>query len=246
MIGLELNICHLYPDLLNVYGDVGNILILKHRAEERGINVTISNVSIGDDFKKDDYDIVFFGGGQDYEQSIVSQDLLENKRDYIKTYIEEGKVFLSICGGYQLLGKYYTTPAGEKLKGLDILDIYTKSGDTRFIGNTVIYNDKFKETYVGFENHSGRTYIGKNLNPLGKVQVGYGNNGEDGYEGCIYKNTFCTYFHGSLLSKNPELADRLLFTALKNKYKTFDFPELNNSLEFKAKEFIVKRETARK
>ncbi len=239
---LELSICHLYPDLLNVYGDMGNILILKHRAEQRGINVNVIDVSIGDTFQKDDYDIVFFGGGQDYEQSIVSEDLIKNKKDALKDYIEDGKVFLSICGGYQLLGKYYTTPAGEKLNGLDILDIYTEAGNTRFIGNTVIYNPIFKETYVGFENHSGRTYIGKDLKPLGEVKVGYGNNGEDGYEGCIYKNTFCTYFHGSLLSKNPELADRLLHTALENKYKTFNFPELDNSLEIKAKEFIVKRE----
>ncbi|WP_102400002.1 type 1 glutamine amidotransferase [Haloimpatiens massiliensis] len=239
---MELSICHLYPDLLNVYGDMGNILILKHRAEQRGINVNVIDVSIGDTFQKDDYDIVFFGGGQDYEQSIVSEDLIKNKKDALKDYIEDGKVFLSICGGYQLLGKYYTTPAGEKLNGLDILDIYTEAGNTRFIGNTVIYNPIFKETYVGFENHSGRTYIGKDLKPLGEVKVGYGNNGEDGYEGCIYKNTFCTYFHGSLLSKNPELADRLLHTALENKYKTFNFPELDNSLEIKAKEFIVKRE----
>lgn len=239
---LELNICHLYPDLLNVYGDMGNILILKHRAEQRGIRVNVLNVSMGDTFQKNDYDIVFFGGGQDYEQSIVSEDLIKNKKDALKDYIEDGKVFLSICGGYQLLGKYYTTPTGEKLNGLDILDIYTEAGNTRFIGNTVIYNPIFKETYVGFENHSGRTYIGKALKPLGEVKVGYGNNGEDGYEGCIYKNTFCTYFHGSLLSKNPELADRLLYTALENKYKTFNFPELDNSLEIKAKEFIVKRE----
>ncbi|MFD3156021.1 type 1 glutamine amidotransferase [Haloimpatiens sp. FM7330] len=243
---MELNICHLYPDLLNVYGDMGNILILKHRAEKRGIKINIHDVSIGDNFEEGKYDIVFFGGGQDYEQSIVSKDLLNTKKDGIQNYIESGKVFLSICGGYQLLGKYYTTPTGEKLKGLGILDIYTKGGNKRFIGNTVIYNDSFKETYVGFENHSGRTYIGKSLKPLGKVKVGYGNNGEDGYEGCIYKNTFCTYFHGSLLSKNPELADRLLYTALENKYKTFNFPELNNVLEKKAKEFIIKRENEKK
>ncbi|WP_373899102.1 type 1 glutamine amidotransferase [Haloimpatiens sp. FM7315] len=242
---MEINICHLYPDLLNVYGDVGNILILKHRAEQRGIKVNIHNVSVGDIFHKENYDIVFFGGGQDYEQSIVSRDLIETKVDSLKEYIEDGKVFLSICGGYQLLGKYYTTPEGNKLNGLGILDLYTEAGNTRFIGNTVIYNEMFKETYVGFENHSGRTYIGKNLLPLGKVQAGYGNNGEDGYEGCIYKNTFCTYFHGSLLSKNPELADRLIYKALEKKYKTFEFLKLDNSLEIKAKKFIVKRETSK-
>ncbi|MDW8802246.1 type 1 glutamine amidotransferase [Clostridium sp. A1-XYC3] len=242
---MELNICHLYPDLLNVYGDLGNILILKYRAEQRGIKVNVFNVSLGDPFDSDQYDITFFGGGQDYEQSIVSEDLDKNKKEGITEYIEKGKVFLSICGGYQLLGKYYTTPDGEKLDGLGILDIYTEGGDTRFIGNTVIHNEEFNETYVGFENHSGRTYIG-DLKPLGKVIAGYGNNGEDGYEGCIFKNCFCTYFHGSLLSKNPELADRLITTALSSKYEEVNLSPLDDSLELRAKEFIIKRESKKK
>ena len=240
---MELNICHLYPDLLNVYGDIGNILVLKYRAQQRGIKINVSNVSIKDSFPIDKYDITLFGGGQDYEQAIVSKDMVETKKDDLTEYIERGKVLLAICGGYQLLGKYYTTPEGEKLDGLNILDIYTEGGDTRFIGNTVIKNEDFNETYVGFENHSGRTYIG-NLKPLGKVIAGYGNNGEDQQEGCIYKNTFGTYFHGSLLSKNPELADRLLSTALKNKYgEHIKLDPLDDNLEFKAKEFIVNRES---
>ena len=241
---MEINICHLYPDLLNVYGDVGNILILKHRAKLRDIQVNIVNVSMDDAFNGEDYDIVFFGGGQDYEQAIVSPDLIEFKKDAINDYIQSGKVFLAICGGYQLLGKYYTTPDGEKLDGLGILDIYTEGGDKRFIGNTVIHNEVFDETYVGFENHSGRTYI-SDLKPLGKVLVGYGNNGEDGYEGCVCKNTFCTYFHGSLLSKNPELADRILTLALNNKYNEVALTSLDDSLEIKAKEFIINRETSK-
>ena len=163
---MELNICHLYPDLLNVYGDVGNILILKHRAENRGIKVNVINVSINNEFNADDYDIVFFGGGQDYEQSIVSNDLMTNKKDELSRYINNGKVLIAICGGYQLLGKYYTAPNGEKIQGLGILDIYTEAGNTRFIGDTIIYNEDFNETYVGFENHSGRTYL-NGLKPLG-------------------------------------------------------------------------------
>ncbi|WP_055667383.1 type 1 glutamine amidotransferase [Desnuesiella massiliensis] len=237
---MEINICHLYPDLLNVYGDLGNILVLKHRCEKRDIKVNIHNLSLGEYFDETLYDIVFFGGGQDYEQSIVSADLAQYKRESIKKYIESDKVFLAICGGYQLLGKYYTTPAGEKLEGLNILDIYSEGGDTRFIGNTVIYNEEFNETYVGFENHSGRTYIGT-LKPLGKCIHGYGNNGEDGYEGCIYKNTYCSYFHGSLLSKNPELADRLISQALTLKYSEIKLPSLDDTLEKKAKEVIVNR-----
>jgi len=238
---MELNICHLYPDLLNVYGDVGNILILKYRAEKRGIKVNILNVSLGDTFEKDKYDIVFFGGGQDYEQSIVSKDLIETKKIAITEYIENGKVFLSICGGYQLLGKYYTTPEGVVLPGLGILDLYTKGGNIRFIGNTIIHNEEFNEIYVGFENHSGRTYIG-DLKPLGTVIAGYGNNGEDGNEGCIYKNTYCTYFHGSLLSKNPELSDRLIINALEYKYSEVKLIPLDDSLEYAGKSFIQNRE----
>ncbi|MEW9094083.1 MAG: type 1 glutamine amidotransferase [Clostridiaceae bacterium] len=238
---MELNICHLYPDLLNVYGDIGNVHILKYRGEKRGIKVNIINLSVNEEFKGDDYDIVFFGGGQDYEQSIVSKDLMETKKEAIKEYIEKEKVMLSICGGYQLLGKYYTTVEGEKLDGLDILPIYTDSGKGRFIGNTVIINEDFSETYVGFENHSGRTYIG-DLKPLGRVIRGFGNNGEDGFEGCIYKNTFGTYFHGSLLSKNPELADRLLKIALENKYgEEVELSPLDDTLEMKAKDYIINK-----
>ena len=237
---MELNICHLYPDLLNVYGDVGNILVLKHRAEERGIKVNVVDVSLNDKFNKDEIDIVFFGGGQDYEQSIVSEDLKNNKGEVLKQYIEDEKVLLAICGGYQLLGKHYISPNGEKLQGLGILDIYTEGGEKRLIGNTVIYNEDFDETYVGFENHSGRTFI-NGLKPLGKCIHGYGNNGEDGYEGCIYKNTFCTYFHGSLLSKNPELADRFLKIALEKKYGSVELKKLDDTFELKAKEHIINR-----
>lgn len=245
MTNMELNLCHLYPDLLNVYGDIGNILILKYRAEQRGIKVNVHNLSLGDPFLSQAEDIVFFGGGQDYEQSIVSKDLIEHKRESLTTYIEEGKVMLSICGGYQLLGKYYTTPEGEKLSGLGVLEHYTEGGEVRFIGNTVILNEEYNETYVGFENHSGRTYIG-NMKPFGKVIKGYGNNGEDGYEGCIYKNTYCTYFHGSLLSKNPELADRLLITALNRKYGNVELCPLDDTIELKAKEYIMAREKSAK
>lgn len=237
---MKLNICHLYPDLLNVYGDVGNILILKHRAESRDIKVNIFNISLNDNFKAEDYDIVFFGGGQDYEQVIVSEDLMNNKKEELSRYIEDNKVFIAICGGYQLLGKYYTAPNGERIEGLGILDIYTEGGDTRFIGNTVIYNEEFNETYVGFENHSGRTYV-NGLKPLGKCLHGYGNNGSDGSEGCIYKNTFCTYFHGSLLSKNPELADRFIKTALCAKYGDVNLCPIDDSFELKAKETMINK-----
>lgn len=237
---MELNICHLYPDLLNVYGDVGNILILKKRAEDRGIKVNIINISVNDDFKPENYDIVFFGGGQDFEQSIVSDDLKKTKKESLTKYIDSGKVLLAICGGYQLLGKYYTAPNGEKIEGLGILDIYTEGGQKRLIGDTIIKNEEWGHTYVGFENHSGRTFT-NGIKPLGKCIKGFGNNGSDGVEGCIYKNTFCTYFHGSLLSKNPELSDKLLQLALEKKYEHVNLNSLDDTFELQAKESIIKR-----
>lgn len=242
---MELNICHLYPDLLNVYGDVGNILILKYRAEQRGIKVNIINTSLNDEFDLENTDILFFGGGQDFEQSIVANDLKTIKRENLQKYIEDGKVVIAICGGYQLLGNYYMAPNGEKIEGLGILDIYTEGGDTRFIGNTIIYNEEFDETYVGFENHSGRTYT-NGLKPLGNCLHGYGNNGKDKNEGCIYKNTFCTYFHGSLLSKNPELADRFLSIALNKKYGNITLEPINDELELMAKETLIKKLESKK
>ncbi|MEG0295602.1 MAG: type 1 glutamine amidotransferase [Clostridium sp.] len=242
---MELNICHLYPDLLNVYGDVGNIKILEHRAKARGITVNIKNISLDDEFNADEMDIVFFGGGQDYEQSIVSTDLKDNKREELKKYIENNKVLIAICGGYQLLGKYYMAANGEKINGLDILNIYTDSGEERFIGDTIILNEETNETYVGFENHSGRTHI-NDLKPLGKCIVGFGNNGQDGYEGCIYKNTYCTYFHGCLLAKNPELADRLLKTALELKYDSVTLQSIDDTLELNAKNYMINRLTNKK
>jgi CobQ-like glutamine amidotransferase family enzyme len=235
---MELNICHLYPDLLNAYGDIGNVLILKYRAEQRGINVNVLNCSIGQNFEKEKYDIVFFGGGQSYEQSIVSSDLINEKKAYLQEYVEDNGVLLAICGAYQLLGKYYVTAEKEKLEGLNILDIYTEEGSDRLTGNAIIFNEEFNENYVGFENHSGRTYIG-DLKPLGTTVLGHGNNREDGTEGCIYKNTFCSYFHGSLLSKNPDLADRLLLAALQKKYDLSELSPLDDSYEIKAREHIL-------
>ena len=236
---MELHICHLYPDLLNSYGDIGNVLIMARRLERRGIDAVIHNITIGDEFHKEDYDIVFFGGGQDFEQAIVSEDLKKNKKDELQAYIEEGKVFIAICGGYQLLGHYYMSAENEKLEGLHILDIHTEKGDKRAINNLILQDgDRY---YAGFENHSGRTYIG-DLKPLGKVAYGFGNNGEDGYEGCRYKNTIGTYLHGPLFTKNPELCDEVLETALSLRYgKEIKLDQLDDTFEMKAKQVVLHR-----
>jgi CobQ-like glutamine amidotransferase family enzyme len=225
----ELNICHLYPDLLNLYGDRGNIISLAKRCEWRGINANIRNITIGDSFLPEDYDFIFLGGGQDYEQEIIHDDLLKNKGNEIKNAVENNKVFLGICGGYQLLGKYYKTWEGKEIEFLGALDLWTIGGKQRMIGNLIIQcgflkSEEFDGNIVGFENHSGRTYLGPGVSPLGKVVRGFGNNNEDGFEGAVYKNVYCSYSHGSLLPKNPVFADYLITLALKQKYK--DFPSL--------------------
>jgi len=223
----ELNICHLYPDLLNLYGDRGNIISLVKRAQWRGINVNITNITIGEAFNGDNYDIIFLGGGQDYEQEIIQADLLKEKASEIKNSIQSNKVFLCICGGYQLLGRYYKTWDGNEIEFLGALDLWTIGGEKRSIGNIVFESDILKSLnadgkIVGFENHSGRTYLGPEVKPLGRVLKGHGNNGEDNFEGAVFKNVYCSYAHGSLLPKNPALTDHLLTLALKEKYKDFD------------------------
>lgn len=213
----ELAVCHLYGNLLNTYGDNGNLLMLNHRAKQMGIHLNTEIISLKDEFDPQKYDLVFFGGGQDYEQLIVSRDI-QSKKAALTEYIEAGGVTLAICGGYQLLGHYYMDASGNKIDGIGALDHYTLSQDNnRFIGDIIIKNEEFDETYVGFENHNGMTFLGKGEKPLGVVQQGKGNNGEDKTEGAIYKQTYCSYFHGPLLVKNTILADRLLHAAMDRK-----------------------------
>lgn len=233
----EINICHLYHDLLNLYGDRGNIIAMKKRCEWRGIRANIINISLGDPFVPEMYDIVFLGGGQDYEQEIIKDDLLSVKGMEINNAIQNGCIFLCICGGYQLLGKYYITQEEKKIEFLGALDLWTVAGEKRMIGNLVFECDLLKSKnydgkLVGFENHSGCTYLGPSVQPLGKVIKGYGNDCSGDYEGAVYKNTFCSYAHGSLLPKNPQFTDYLISLALKRKYKDFtSLQKLDDSFE---------------
>lgn len=207
---VKLRVAHLYGNLLNTYGDNGNILVLNYLANKMNISLEVTVVSIHEPFKSKDYDFVFFGGGQDYEQKIISNDLKTKRAELIK-YIENDGVMLAICGGYQLLGEYYMTANGERVEGVHILDHYTiHQEDKRFIGEIQIFNEEFNETYIGFENHNGKTYLGNGERALGKVIVGYGNNGEDQSEGVIYLNVFGSYLHGPILARNPHLAQRIL------------------------------------
>lgn len=218
----ELNVAHLYGDLLNTYGDNGNLLALKYYAKMMDTDLNIEIVSLDEQFNPNAWDVVFFGGGQDYEQTIVSKDI-QNKKEDLTDYIEDGGPLLAICGGYQLLGHYYVGADGEKIKGIGALDHYTLSqDDNRFIGDIVIKNKETGEVYHGFENHNGKTYLGQGERPLGEVESGHGNNGEDQSEGVVYKNVYGSYFHGPILTRNGELAKRILLTALKRKYPTAD------------------------
>ena len=210
---MKLRICHLYGNLMNTYGDNGNLLMLQHRAKKLGYEVETTLISLEEDFNSDDFDIVMFGGGQDYEQTVVAKDL-QNKKDALIQYIEDNGVVVAICGGFQLLGRYYVNASGERLNGISAIDVYTNGQfPNRLIGDVEIVNEEFGETYLGYENHIGRTYLGKNMKPLGKVVKGYGNNEEDHIEGCHYKNVFCSYFHGPILVRNQHLADRIIETA---------------------------------
>ncbi|MBI2040378.1 glutamine amidotransferase [Candidatus Microgenomates bacterium] len=238
---MKVTIGYLYGDLMNIYGDTGNIITLKKRAEWRGINVVVKNFSTANIMKKNDVDIFFFGGGQDQQQSLVASDLASSgKGKIIKQEVERGVPLLSVCGGYQLLGEYYKPHRGPKLPGISLFPAYTVASDDRMIGNIVVETQFGK--LVGFENHSGKTYLKDGEYSLGIVIKGFGNNGADTTEGCIYKNAIGCYMHGSLLPKNPILADWLIKKALEVKYgKEINLEPLDDDFELLAHQQAISR-----
>ena len=235
---MKITIGHLYPDLLNLYGDRGNIQCMKKRLEWRGIEASVMEFSLTDHIDFSQLDLVLLGGGSDREQMLVCQRLKTIREDFV-SYVEDGGSVLAVCGGYQLLGHYYDTEDG-RIEGLSLVDLYTRQGSPRLISNIVIQNENFPYPIVGFENHGGRTYINDNR-PLGKVAFGHGNNGEDGQEGVLYKNVVGTYLHGPLLPKNPHVCDYLLKNALERKYGTADLAPLDDEQELEANRYIVER-----
>ena len=241
---MELNICHLYPDILNLYGDRGNIITMKRRLEGRGIKVNIDECSIGQPLNADKYDIFFIGGGQDFEQEVLLRDLSSGKAQDIRTAVEEEKTFLAICGGYQMLGQYYKTWDGQQCDFTGALDLYTVGSKQRMIGNYMFRTtpESGDTVVVGFENHSGKTYLSEQVAPLGMMLSGNGNNGEDKTEGARYKNVFGTYSHGSLLPKNPVLCDFILQTALNHRYDGAEpLAPLDDTLELNAHRYMQER-----
>ncbi len=232
---MDLRIAFLYPELMNIYGDRGNILALSQRARWRGIDVVVDKVSLGDEIDPNYYDFFFFGGGQDRQQIPVSADLQGQKGVAIKEAVERGAVILSVCGGYQMLGHYYRPFEGEDLPGIGLFDAHTDAGDKRYIGNVLIdCNLPGVGPIVAFENHSGKTYLHAGCEPLGKSIIGGGNNGEDGTEGAIYKRAYGCYLHGSLLPKNPRLADLLLEQSLERRHGVVELAPLDDRLELAA------------
>ena len=239
---MELKICHLYPDVLNLYGDGGNIICMQQRLKWRGITSTVCRVGIGDPLHLSDFDLLFVGGGQDFEQEVLLPDLQSGKDKEIRSAIEDGLTVLSICGGYQMLGQYYETFDGVRCDFIGALDLYTIGSRQRMIGNTVYHCDLGNVgKIVGFENHSGKTWLGQSVKPLAYVEAGFGNNGEDRTEGVCYRNVFGSYSHGPMLPKNPSFCDYLLQTALSRKYGAVSLTPLDDSVEQAAHNSMIQR-----
>ena len=233
----------LYPDLMNIYGDRGNILTLLRRAEWHGFEASVVELGRGAATQMDEVDVFFFGGGQDREQALIYDDLREFKQASLQQAVANGAEVLAVCGGYQLLGHYYQTGDGERYDGIGLIDVRTEAGKKRFIGDVVVLSaidGLTPSTLVGFENHSGRTFLGPNARPLGKVLKGHGNNGSDHQEGCVQGGVIGTYMHGSLLPKNPHLADHLIAGALRRRGGGA-LSHLDDSAELAAHGWILQR-----
>ncbi len=243
----KLVIYHLYPELLNLYGDKGNIAVLQMRCKKRGIDTELRELKAGQTPDFSGVDIVLLGGGSDREQLIVSRYRGMVAKPLCE-YAQNGGVILAVCAGYQLLGNFYEAD-GQRIPCFGVLDIDTVSGKDRLIGNIAVRAQLGEKEIVlaGFENHGGRTDIKKHI-PLGRVIFGFGSDGSGEYEGVVYKNTVATYLHGPILPKNPELADFLIETAMKRKYSAefCGLEPLDDTMEMCAKKFIIERESGEK
>jgi CobQ-like glutamine amidotransferase family enzyme len=233
----KIRILHLYPKDMNIYGDNGNVLVIQKRLKWRGIETEILKYNPGDKFS-DDVDIIIGGGGQDSGQLKVQDNLLKIGPT-LHELANKNVPMLMICGLYQLFGHYFKTLEGVEIKGIGLLDITTVGNNERLIGNIVCKSKKFGEI-VGYENHSGQTFLGKNVTPLSTVVQGAGNNMSDKYEGAIYNNVIGTYLHGSLLPKNPHIADFLISKALENKGLDISLKSIDDSLSDKARKVALK------
>ena len=235
---MKITIGHLYPDLLNLYGDRGNIQSLKMRCQWRGIDTEVKSFQITDKIDLSEVDIVLLGGGADSDQKMVSE-ALQAYREELQAYTADHGVMLALCGGYELLGEYCDN-GKEKLPGLKLVQMHTEHGEQRLISNVILENPLFDHKIVGFENHAGRVVTGKNQN-FGKVIIGHGNDGKSGMEGIMDKNIIGTYLHGPLLPKNPQVCDYILKKALERKYGSVELSPLDDEQELAANRYMVER-----
>ncbi len=236
----RLVLVHLYPDLLNLYGDRGNVLALSRRASWAGWTLEVREVGMGEAADLAEADMLFVGGGQDREQKTLAQDLLR-RRDAILRGVDRGLVVLAVCGGYQLMGRRYVTPEGEEVPGIGLMDLETLPGPGRLVGNVVVAAGWLEEPLVGFENHGGRTFLGPSAQALGQVVRGHGNNGRDGTEGAWAGKVYGTYLHGALLPKNPAFADHLLRQAAARRRGEVPWPKLDDLEEHAARAVLMER-----
>jgi CobQ-like glutamine amidotransferase family enzyme len=245
---LKLIVGHLYPDYLNIYADRGNIAVLAARARWRGLELDVRSIGIDDPTPAGEVDLYYVGGGQDREQTLIAPDLASRGRA-LAAEIANGAALLAVCGGYQLLGRFYRGQSGEQLPGAGVLPLHTVAGERRMIGDVLLeceLEPGQPRTLAGFENHAGRTILDDGAEPLGRVVAGFGNDGESGFEGCRLERAIGTYLHGPLLPRNPWLADWLLAQAVARRtgrVPTFD--RLPDELEREAHEVSAARARVR-
>lgn len=223
-------LAHLYPHEMNIYGDTGNVLVLRRRLEWRGIAVRVDPIGVGDDLPAD-VDIVLGGGGQDAAQGDIGLDMLD-KGQQLRDLAADGVVMLAICGSYQLLGHEFITHEGRRIPGIGVLDVVTRGSETRLIGNNAVQSAW--GMLVGYENHSGLTTLGAAAQPLATTSPGRGNNGADRTEGAIAGNVFGTYLHGPVLAKSPQFADELIRRALRRRGEPDHLDPLDDALALAA------------
>jgi lipid II isoglutaminyl synthase (glutamine-hydrolysing) len=239
---------HLYPDYLNIYADRGNMAVLSRRAALRDIELEVLPVSIGDELKPGEHDLLYVGGGQDREQALVASELAE-KGEAVHEAVARGAALLAVCGGYQLLGRFYRDRSGTELPGVGLFPHHTIAGERRMIGDVLLeceLEPGERRTLAGFENHAGRTRLDPGADPLGRVIAGFGNDGESGYEGCRVGRALGTYLHGPLLPRNPWLADWLLAQAAAHRTgEVPSFDPLPDRLEGQAHQVSARRARTR-
>lgn len=233
----KLTLAHLYPREMNIYGDTGNVLVLRKRLQWRGLDADVIGVQVGDRLPADT-DILLGGGGQDAAQGDIGQDFVSRGAE-LRAMAEDGVVMLTICGSYQLLGHHFLTKDGRTIEGVGVLDVTTTGSDQRLIGNNHI--DTAWGRLVGFENHSGLTQLGPEAQPLGRTLTGRGNNGQDQTEGAVRGNVFGTYLHGPVLAKSPQFADELLSRAFARRGQDAELEPLDDSLALAAADVASRR-----